>query len=155
MNQCLNQAPCLGTYTLDLPALDHYSSTHGKRIKRQERQALIEVRSRTVAVLPPSTPGHPGGPALPLYVVEAREVGLATESVDKPVLWRLLTNHPVETFEQAMSIIRFYVLRWIIEQLFRTSKKKGFDLEATQLETFDAIMASLGCTVLYSVLSDT
>lgn len=139
MNECLSQAPCLGTYILDLPALDHYSSTNGKRVKRQARQATIEVRARAVAVLPPSTPNHPGGPPLPLYVVEAREVGLAADSEDKPVLWRLLTNHPVETFEQAIAIIRYYVLRWIIEQLFRTSKKKGFDLEATQLETFDAI----------------
>lgn len=139
MSSCLEQSPCLGTYTLFLPALDHYSSTRGKRTKRKARQALIEVRASAVAILPPSTPSHPGGPALPLHIVEAREVSLLTDSEDEPILWRLITPHQVHTFEQAKDIIRFYVLRWVIEQLFRTSKKKGFDLEATQLETFDAI----------------
>ena len=139
MNNCLEQSSCLGTYTLDLAELDHYSSTSGKRHKRKARQATIEVRACPVTILPPSTPNHPGGPAIPVHIIEAREVGIPPDSKEPAVTWRLISSHPAGTFEQAKELILFYVLRWIIEQLFRTSKKKGFDLEATQLETFDAI----------------
>ena len=55
-------------------------------------------------------------------------------------MWRLWTTHPIENAEQARQIVYYYTLRWIIEQLFRTIKKKGFNIEATQLETFDAIL---------------
>jgi hypothetical protein len=139
MSSCVEQGPALGTYEISLPALDHYSSTSGKRVKRKARKTTIEVRAALIGILPPSTPLHPGGPVLPLYLVQAREVSLSSDAKEEPILWRLVTSHPVTTFEQAKDIIRYYLLRWIIEQLFRTAKTQGFDLEATQLETFDAI----------------
>ncbi len=45
-----------------------------------------------------------------------------------------------------MEAVRLYRLRWRIEQLFRTLKKDGLDLEATQLEEASRIMklAALG-----------
>lgn len=141
MSHCLNQAPCLGSYTIQLPALNHYSSTWGRRIQRRARQATVEVRAIPIAILPPSTPLHAGGPALPLYLIEAREIDSPSLSKDKdePILWRLISNHVAESFLQATTLIRFYALRWVIEQLFRTAKTEGFDLEATPLETLDAI----------------
>ena len=139
MSSSLAQSSSLGTYTLDLPALDHYSSTSGKRVKRQARQATLEVRAIPVKVLPPLTTGHPGGDPLTLYLVQAQEINVAANSEDEPICWRLITSHPVLSFEQAQLIIRFYCNRWIIEQLFRTSKSEGFDIESTELETFQAI----------------
>jgi hypothetical protein len=145
MSSSLAQSSSLGTYTLDLPALDHYSSTSGKRVKRQARKATLEVRAIPIQVLPPLTHGHPGGSPLALSIVEAREINLVPDSQDEPICWRLITSHPVLAFEQAQDIIRFYCTRWIIEQLFRTSKSEGFDIESTELETFQAIQ---GQTVL-------
>jgi Transposase DDE domain len=135
MSHCLAQSECLGAYSIDLPGLDHYSSSSGKRVKRKARKATIEVRSVPVQVLPPQGNEAP----ILLYLVEANEIGLASNSPDKPVHWRLLTSHPVESLEQAMTIIHYYCMRWIIEQLFRTVKTEGFDLEATELETLPAI----------------
>ena len=145
ISSSLDQSSSLGTYTLDLPALDHYSSTSGKRVKRQARQATLELRAIPIQVLPPLTYGHPGGSPLALWVVEAREINLIPDSQDEPICWRLITSHPVLAFEQAQDIIRYYCTRWIIEQLFRTSKSEGFDIESTELETFQAIQ---GQTVL-------
>jgi hypothetical protein len=44
--------------------------------------------------------------------------------------WRLLTTHKIEDFEAAQRIVGFYRKRWTIEQLFRTMKTKGFQIEA-------------------------
>lgn len=137
--QCLDQSPLLGAYELKLPALDHYSKTNGKRIRRKARQAQIEVRSCALK-LPMTNSGDPNKPGIELYLVEAREVNAPVlEADESPILWRLFTTHPVESFEQATTIIGFYCCRWTIEQLFRLIKKQGLNLEATRLETVKAI----------------
>ena len=53
LSQCLEQSPRLDTYQIDLPELDHYSWTWGKRIRRQARTATIELRSQQVELLVP------------------------------------------------------------------------------------------------------
>lgn len=70
-------------------------------------------------------------PSVKLGLVEAREV-------DPPegasiAHWRLLTTHKVVDAADARRIVGFYRQRWIIEQLFRTLKTKGFDVEALRL----------------------
>ena len=79
-------------------------------------------RSAQLAALPAS---------VPLTLVEAREVdpppGLAAAH------WRLLTTHHVADAADARRVVGFYRQRWTIEQLFRTLKTKGFDVEALRL----------------------
>lgn len=41
--------------------------------------------------------------------------------------------------EQALQVIQWYCWRWRIEQLFATVKQAGLNLEATQLESVEAI----------------
>jgi Transposase DDE domain len=53
---------------------------------------------------------------------------------EEPALWFLLTTHQVNDIADARRIIGFYRLRWTIEQLFRTMKTKGFDVEALRQE---------------------
>jgi hypothetical protein len=51
-----------------------------------------------------------------------------------------MTTHPIDTGEQARQIIRWYEKRWMIEQLFRLVKRKGFQIEACELQYLDAIL---------------
>ena len=51
----------------------------------------------------------------------------------KPVVWRLLTTLPVETFEQALQIVGFYIRRWRIEE-FHYVLKQGCRIEDSQLK---------------------
>ena len=77
-----------------------------------------------------------GAVALPcevaLWLVEARETN-PPDAAD-PAHWLLLTTHAVPNLAAARQITRFYRQRWIIEQLFRVMKTKGFDIEASQVE---------------------
>lgn len=72
-----------------------------------------------------------------LYAVEAKEVN--PPAGQEPIHWRLLTTHEVTCIEQALPVIEWYRWRWRIEQLFATLKQAGLQLEATQLESVEAI----------------
>ena len=63
-------------------------------------------------------------------------------SIHRPAMqicWRLLTTHPVESVEQALTVIGWYRLRWHIEQLFRTLKRQGLRIEQSVVEDGEAL----------------
>jgi hypothetical protein len=51
-----------------------------------------------------------------------------------PVHWRLLTTLPVDSVADAIAIGERYARRWKIEEVFRTMKRKGFDIEALRIK---------------------
>ena len=57
----------------------------------------------------------------------------------EPLHWRLLTSHHVADAEAAWRIVSWYEQRWHIEQLFRTMKRQGLDIESSQLEQADRL----------------
>ena len=61
---------------------------------------------------------------------------------DKPVEWRLLTNLPVSTLEQAARMIDWYRSRWEIEMFFHLFKN-GCRIEALQLRSIEKIERAL------------
>jgi hypothetical protein len=126
----LNQQPSEGTYTVNVPA--------DPRIGRTAREALLIVRRAVVKIQrPDKLNAHDYPKSVELYAVEAIEVNPPLGQ--QPIHWRLLTTHQVVCLEQALQVIRWYTLRWQIEQLFATLKKAGLNLEATQLESITAI----------------
>ncbi len=50
------------------------------------------------------------------------------------VHWRLLTTHQVRNAAEALAVADLYRRRWAIEQLFRTMKTQGFDIEGLRIE---------------------
>ena len=112
-------------HTIGLPA----------RPGQKKRKVRIGVRFANVTLRKPKNRTLEPGVAMrqPVCIVEAREIdppGGVT-----PAHWRLLTSHRVENFEQARWITQLYRRRWVIEQLFRTIKSKGFDIENVSMET--------------------
>jgi hypothetical protein len=98
---------------------------------RKARHAQLSLRFSTVEITRPSRRKQ-GGAELPktltLSFIDAREID-APEG-EEAAHWRLLTTHKVEDIEAARRIVGFYRKRWTIEQLFRTMKTKGFQIEA-------------------------
>ena len=108
------------------------------RQQRMAREATLTIRCTPVNIQRPEhlkDLDYP--PSIRLYAIEAQE--LVTPTGQKPIHWRLLTTHPVQSFEQALQILEWYKFRWKIERLFAQLKKTGLDLESTQLETGTAI----------------
>ena len=68
--------------------------------------------------------------------IVARE--LQPAAGDKPVEWRLLTNLPARSLEQAARMIDWYRSRWEIEMFFHILKN-GCRTEALQLGSIEKI----------------
>jgi hypothetical protein len=121
---CLDTQPELGRITVDLPAGPG----------RSARTAVLALRAGVVEI---ARPGRPKKEAdrLPervaLTLVEAREIDPPPDV--EPAHWRLLTTHAVNTLADARTIVSFYRQRWTIEQLFRTYKTQGFNIEAVRI----------------------
>jgi hypothetical protein len=103
----------------------------------EKRTAVVEVRFCKVRIAKSVIEKKKSlAPDVELYAIEVRETD---DSVDSPIRWRILTTHSVNSFEDAIRIINHYKRRWYIEQLFRLLKKKGFDIQSSELESGWAI----------------
>jgi len=109
-----------------------------KRPGDKGRKARIVLKARTVTIKRPnSTPDRRDATKLTLGLVEVREE--AAPARVEPLLWRLLTTLPVVTRAHALEVVRFYRLRWRIEEVFRILKSNGLKIEDSQLETADRL----------------
>ena len=108
--------------------------------KRKSRNISIEVRYANVKLLRPSKcdvkkyPGH-----VELWAIEAREVPTSIPEGEGPILWRLLTTHSIQGPADAISCIKWYKDRWLIEELFRVMKTKGLEVESAQMGSGSAL----------------
>lgn len=110
-------------FTLDLPA---------RPGKRGARTAHMAVRFGRVRICRPvNCSDRNAPPEIELYAIEVRELNPPPGDA---VCWRLLTTHPVESVEQALTVIGWYRQRWHVEQLFRTLKRQGLRIEQSVLE---------------------
>ena len=129
-------------YDLDLPKTD----------KRSAHKATLQVRFGKVAQKRPKTFWNTKAPAsVAITVVDVRESSSTVVGKQKPVHWRLLTTHEVTTPEKARKVIDWYCQRWWVEQLFRSLKTQGLDIETSQLKNFDrltklAVLAAAAAT---------
>jgi hypothetical protein len=121
--ETLEALPVAGRAELDLPA----------KIGRKARTAQVAVRFMKATLARPRNGVVKGLPAsVAMTVVDVREVD--APAGETPVHWRLLTTHAVADTAQALAVADLYRRRWAIEQLFRTMKTKGFDIEGALIE---------------------
>lgn len=118
----LDALPEAARADLDLPA----------KPGRAARTARLAIRFATMELSRPDRGFRAGLPAmLPVHLVDVREVDPTPGK--PPIHWRLLTTRPVENVAEAWKIVDLYRRRWAIEQLFRTLKTKGFDIEGLKI----------------------
>lgn len=104
-----------------------------RKIGEKARTTLVTIRSGTVRIVRPASAPTSDPAELDLGLVEVRE-GALLPSGSEPVLWRLLTTLPVEGVEAARDVARLYRLRWRIEEVFRTLKSDGLNIEDSQVQ---------------------
>lgn len=100
---------------------------------RKARAASMEVRFMPVRLARPKTGSRGGLPqGVAVTLVDIRESD--PPPGEAAVHWRLLTTHAVESPAEAWAVADLYRRRWAIEQLFRTMKTQGFDIEDVRIE---------------------
>jgi hypothetical protein len=121
------------------PVLGTRHLTIREREDRPEREAVLELRAGSVIILRPQEARDRGLPdQVTLNLIELSEHN--PPAGVEPVIWRLLTTHPVADAVAAWQIVDWYRMRWVIEQFFRTLKKQGLQIEDSQLDTADRLL---------------
>jgi hypothetical protein len=109
-----------------------------KRIDRHARKAHLSLRFGAVILRRPQhTPDKDLPESVPLNFVEIVE--LHPPRGAEPVHWLLLTTHKVASAADGWQIVTWYKLRWLIEQLFRSMKSQGLQIEDSQLKSADRL----------------
>jgi len=146
--------PVLTAYDLAVPE----RPGHGSKPAQPKRTARVAVRTATVTVQPPQPRAqqalaqwwtdHPEVTRLAPEKLVPLAVGvvLVTE-IDppagvEPVRWLLLTSLPVATVQDALTCVRYYRLRWLIER-YHFVLKRGCRVERLQLEAADHLIRAL------------
>lgn len=131
---------CAGQVKLDLAGTD----------KRKAREAHLEVKYGKVGICKPQNRKQiisEDADIVELQVVDVRELPESVPEGEKSIHWRLLTTHQVSSITEALQIIQWYSFRWWIEELFRMIKRKGFQIEDSQLHTGEALQKMLVLTL--------
>ena len=99
---------------------------------RKKRTAIIDVKFTKAKICAPKglTVSQKD---IEIYVIEATENPLTIPATETGISWKLLTTHKIENLEKATECINWYKKRWLIEELFRVIKTKGFEIESSQL----------------------
>jgi hypothetical protein len=119
----LDALPTAGRAQLDVPAGPG----------RRARTASLALRFSTMTLARPCRSHRAGLPdAVEMRLIDVREV--APPDGVAPIHWRLLTTRPARNEAEAWAVVELYRRRWAIEQLFRTLKTQGFDIEGLRIE---------------------
>lgn len=117
-----------------LPEAGRTEITVPARPGKGPEKAVFSVRFSKAALKRPANGARrPHDPdSVAVFVVDLRQLN-AAKGAD-PVHWRLFSTQPVGSLEEALEAAGLYRRRWLIEQVFRTLKTKGFDVEALRIE---------------------
>lgn len=121
LRQKLHCRRSMGEYELAIP----------RRRNQAARRARLSVRCGTYTL---AIQNKWNRQVIPLRVnaIWVREVGTIPRG-QTPLQWILLTNRPVDTFEQVQQVIFGYTQRWRIEDFHRAWKDGLCHVEQTQL----------------------
>ena len=96
----------------------------------------LALKYKCINVLPPIGKAR-RYPPLTLTVIHATEVDPPGDR--KPIDWKLLTDLPVESAEEAIEKMAWYAMRWKIELYFKILKS-GFNAEKLRLRTAERLV---------------
>jgi hypothetical protein len=95
---------------------------------RKARTATLDVIFAPVTL---KVPANKQGQSLPVYYVGCVE----RNNPDSDLNWHLLTSEPIRSKEEALTIIRYYEHRWLVEEYHKVWKSDGTDIESLRLQS--------------------
>ncbi len=121
--QKLKEAPSLGEIEFVVPRTEKRS---GRKVKQKLKGISVSIKPRNKTT------------AVQINAVMAIEEN-PPEGKDA-LIWILLTSLPVNTFEDVVKVINYYLCRWEIETFFKVLKS-GCKIEERQLQTTERMKA--------------
>lgn len=135
------------TLEREAPVLCCYTVAVKQRGGRRARQAKLALRSLQVELQAPASQPKQAG-ALSVNVVLAQEIDPAPG--EQALRWVLLTTEPVSRAEQATEVVRYYELRWRIED-YHKAWKSGVGVERQRLQSPQNLERMLVITAFLAV----
>ena len=129
LREKVGQSPSLGQVEFDL------APARG----RSPRRVVQSLRAARVLLRAPYRPDKKLAP-VEVTAILAREDN--PPAGEDPIEWLLLSNLPVESFEDAHEKVQWYLCRWQIEVFFRILKS-GCKVEQLQLQSRERIEVAL------------
>lgn len=117
------------------PILGEIEFTISPRDGKPERKVKQAVRATTVK-LNGKKVGDKQYPSVNVNAVCCVEEN--PPAGEKPICWMFFTTLPIDTLEQVINVIKFYLCRWEIEVFFKILKS-GCKVEERELKTADRL----------------
>ena len=114
---------------------------------RPKRTAHCTIRYASVQFKLPSNKASSSIRVPALNAIYVKEE--ATENIENPIEWRLITTMPIDSLEDAKKYVQWYASRWLIER-FHFTLKSGCKVEDLQLEEADRIERAI---TVYSIIA--
>ncbi len=113
------------------------------RPKRPMRVAEVSVRYKKVALKPPQE--YQGNDFVSIWIIHVREDNAPSNI--KPIEWFLLTTIDIKSTEEALDCIKWYCLRWRIEDWHRVLKS-GCKVEGLAHETAERLKRAIAINLV-------
>ncbi len=113
------------------------------RAGKKQRTAQVALRYRRIELRPPSH--HKAKEPITVWVVHVLETSPPADA--EPIEWFLLTTCEVPSVEQAQECLRWYCLRWRIEDWHRVLKS-GCRIEALQHKTAERLKRAISINLV-------
>ncbi len=140
LRENLCKAASLGEVEFTIPATE----------KRKARKVKQQLKAASVILTP-------RGKKLRVPVNTIMAIEENPPEGEKPLIWVFITSLPIKTFDNVLSIIKYYLCRWEIELFFKVLKS-GCKIEERQLQASDrmksliAVFMVLSWRVMYTMM---
>lgn len=124
--------------------------------KRQSRQAILEMKYTPITLSAHgrgiNTVRNKNHHDLELFIIELKEKNAPENTED--LHWILITTLEIKNQKQALEVIKFYKMRWMVEVYFKTLKT-GCNIEscrleeAIKLENYMALLSIIAWRILW------
>ena len=141
----VRQSPVRSRLRINVPRQSARPKKSKQKARTGQKQRTAQVALRYCQVELPAPSYHKGKEAITLWVVHVLETSQPADT--NPIEWFLLTTREITTVEQAQECLRWYCLRWRIEDWHRVLKS-GCRIEDLQHKTAERLKRALGINMV-------
>jgi len=143
----IRKSPVQGQLSITVPRQSSRPklSKQKARSKREKRQTVVDLRYHSIKMQAPGTKEHKDKEPIQLWMVHIREV--APPANEKGVEWFLLATWPITSNEDAQECVRWYSLRWRIEDFHRVLKS-GCKIEKLAYKTAERLKRGIAINIV-------